>query len=123
MTIQTSGLIDGINTTSGEAITALVPATHEDIDSPSVDSFVYMAWKFNPGLGTFGQQPLQAEHISLFKYLGNGQSLYVSWETYYGLLGGLVLPLRANLQKEFEKQGQDLAAWIQSGCGGNCGEF
>lgn len=58
---------------------------------------------------------MQAEHINVYNDLGNGQTEYVSWETYYGPMAETLRDLmKPNLQKGFEAQGRDLKARVES---------
>ncbi|TVY84081.1 hypothetical protein LSUE1_G001526 [Lachnellula suecica] len=98
MTLHTSGLIPGLNTTSDERITYLEP----DSNPP------WIGWRYDPG--AIGGLLMQAEHD-----LGNGSTKYVSWETYYGAgAAGLQLLLGNNLQADFELQGTNLKQRVES---------
>ncbi|KUJ07531.1 uncharacterized protein LY89DRAFT_691619 [Mollisia scopiformis] len=102
MTFHTSGLILGFNTTSNELVTYLEP----DATPP------FVSWRLNAGvLGVL----MQAEHVSALWDLGNGSTSYVSWETYYGAGALATLALEANLQTQFEVQGQELKERIEGG--------
>ncbi|KAJ7467340.1 hypothetical protein B0H11DRAFT_2239320 [Mycena galericulata] len=44
-----------------------------------------------------------------------GTTLYLSFETYYvGMETAVILPLKDNLQMEFDKQGEDLKAYVEA---------
>jgi hypothetical protein len=101
MTFHTSGLLPLVNSTSNERITYL--------ESDAVPPFV--GWRFDGGV--IGGLVMQAEHVSLLNDLGNGDTEYVSWETYYGAGALAVLVLKGNLQKEFEDQARDLKARVE----------
>lgn len=102
MVVHSSGLVPGINTTSNEQITYLEP----DAEPP------FVAWIFSPG--ALAETLTQAEHVSLLQDLGNGSTRYVSWETYYGVGSLTIALLEKNLQSQFEVQGKDLKAWVES---------
>lgn len=102
MTFRISGLVPGVNTTSDEMITYL-----EAHSSPP-----FVGWHYNPG--PIVDSVMQAEHISALYEIGDGETRYVSWETYYGAEALAVEALKANLVTEFENQARDLKERVES---------
>jgi hypothetical protein len=109
MTFTTQGILPGINTTSGEAITVLDASLTGEGGSAAAVS----AWRFNDGVG--GLSGIAAEHPNVLTNLGNGTVRYVSWETYYGAVSVALLAMRDGLRNGFERQGDDLRAFVESG--------
>lgn len=96
MTFTTTGLLPLINTTSDETISFL--------DSDVGAGYLLTAWT--------SQVP--SEHANILVSQGGGVTRYVSYETFYEPLGGAVLLLEKELQKQFEQQGEDLRAYMES---------
>ena len=104
MTLITAGLLDGINTTSTEVVSAL----HEDYGD---GGFLMNAWRIDDGLGG---TLVAAEHPNILVEQGGGVTRYLSYETYYpGLALPTVLLLRQKLQERFTQQGRDLKAYLE----------
>lgn len=98
MTLVTSGILPLINTTSNEVVTGL------DENLPT--------WRSNVTiLGAL----VTAEHPNILVDEGGGVTRYVSYETYYkNPLIISLLATRPTLQRLFEKQGEDLKAYVES---------
>ena len=106
MTLTTAGLIDGINTTSTEVVSALHAGDGDD-DS----GFLMNAWRVDDWLGG---TMVAAEHPNVLVDQGGGFTRYLSYETYYpGLALPTVLLLRERLQERFVQQGRDLKAYLE----------
>ena len=104
MTLTTSGLLDGINTTSTEVVSALL---RDDGGA----GFMMNAWRVEDGLGG---SLIAAEHPNVLVDLGGGVTRYLSYETYYpGLATPTVRLLREKLQERFVQQGRDLKAYVE----------
>jgi hypothetical protein len=101
MTLHSSGLFPGVNSTSGERITFLEP----DAVPP------FAAWRYDEGdlVGLV----MNAEHVTVLDDLGNGTTRYISWETYYGPGAVATLALRANFQTGWEMEARDLKARVE----------
>lgn len=98
MTLVTSGILPLINTTSNEVVTGL------DENLPT--------WRSNV---TFLGALVTAEHPNILVDEGGGVTRYVSYETYYqNPIITLLLATRPTLQRLFEKQGEDLKAYVES---------
>ncbi|KAH8647316.1 hypothetical protein BX600DRAFT_443522 [Xylariales sp. PMI_506] len=116
MFFYTTGLIEGVNTTSTEVITVLSPP--EQLGGGGGDrgnGFALAAWRSDDGAGG---TLLRAEHPSILvaekSSDGSEVTRYVSYETYYD--GPEVLQveeLRDNLQTEFVQEGLDLKAYVE----------
>lgn len=101
MKFITTALLPWINTTSNE----IVSLTEPKLDGPGV---AMNAWKFE------GPPGLRAEHPNVLTDLGDGRTRYVSWESYYGWLAtGPDWLLNGKLQESFERQGEDLARYVE----------
>lgn len=96
MKLITAGLIPLINTTSDETVSFL--------DNDAGAGYLLAAWT--------SQVP--SEHPSILVSQGGGVTRYVSYETFYLPLGGVVLLLKTELQKQFEQQGEDLSTYVES---------
>lgn len=103
MVLVTTGLLEGINSTSNEIITVL--------DRDGDNGFMLNAWGVDDGLnGTF----IAAEHPNVLVDLGGGVTRYLSYETYYSsLLTPTVLLMREKLQAQFSQQGRDLKVYAE----------
>lgn len=104
MTFTTVGLIPLVNTTSEEIVTVL--------EDGSLADYLLAAWRSN---ATEAGVLITAEHPNILVAQGENTTRYVSYETYYDepLVGTLLL-LRAQLQAAFDKQGEDLRAYVES---------
>ncbi|KAH8892359.1 hypothetical protein GQ53DRAFT_746218 [Thozetella sp. PMI_491] len=104
MTLTTKGLLPIINSTSNEMISVM------DAPGTKQAGAAVAAWSTD-----YGFVGLKAEHPSVLRQLEDGTTLYVSWETYYGplayVVGGL---LQKSLQEQFENQGEDLKAYLET---------
>lgn len=104
MVFTTAGLIQGVNTTSDEQVTVL--------DDDSSKHYLLTAWRFS---GLINGTLSRAEHPSILTNAGSGKTRLVSYETYYeGPVTELILPLKPQLQVEFDQQGQDLKRYMES---------
>lgn len=104
MTLTTAGLVSGINTTSDELITVL--------DDDVQKHYLLNAWRFT---GRINGSLSNAEHPNILTAETYGRTRYVSYETYYaGPATPLVLALKPQLQSQFEQQGLDLKAYVES---------
>ena len=107
MTLTTAGLLDGINTTSTEVVSALLLPDGGEDDA----GFMMNAWRVEDGLGG---AIIAAEHPNVLVDLGGGVTRYLSYETYYpGLATPTVLLLRKKLQERFVQQGRDLKVYVE----------
>jgi hypothetical protein len=107
MVFTTSGLIDGANTTSNEIVTVLNPLP-TDVEADA--TFAMSAWRDDDGAdGAF----VRAEHPSILTDAGDGQTRYVSYETFYGEGALAVLALKDRLQTQFTQQGLDLKEYVE----------
>ena len=106
MTFYSAGLAPfGIQTPSDERITVL--------DAPDKNSRLALnAWRFDPA--AFVAPLIQAEHPNILTRLENGSTLYVSYETYYGL-GSYAVQLaeKSSLGSQFAAQGRDLKKYVE----------
>jgi hypothetical protein len=98
MTFTTSGIVPLVNTTSAEILTVL------NKNLPT--------WRSNVTLlGVL----IVAEHPNILVDQGNGTTRYVSYETYYKEpLVLSLLAMKSTLKGLFEKQGNDLKAYVES---------
>ncbi|KAI0398326.1 hypothetical protein F5Y17DRAFT_411911 [Xylariaceae sp. FL0594] len=110
MTFTTAGLVTGVNTTSNEILTVV---NGEGVgEGAGGRPYLLVAWRYDDGLGGAGSR---AEHPCVIVDLGNGSSRVLSYESYYaGLLTPTISLLKGKLQTQFEKQGADLKAYVES---------
>ncbi|KAI1342330.1 hypothetical protein F5Y15DRAFT_429670 [Xylariaceae sp. FL0016] len=110
MIFTSTGIINGLNTTSNEILTIMSPSPSSTEEM--TDALYYLgAWRFDDGLGGIDAR---AEHLNVVVNLGNGSSRYLSYETYYeGLLTPAIALTKDKLQKQFEKQGLDLKVYTE----------
>ncbi|KAK6067544.1 hypothetical protein SCUP234_11542 [Seiridium cupressi] len=103
MVFTSTGLFPGINATSNELVTVL----DDDISK----GYLLNAWRSNE---IFNGSLSRAEHPNILTDAGQGRTRYVSYETYYeGIATPLIYSLKANLQAGWDKQGQDLIAYLE----------
>lgn len=97
MTFTTSGIIPLVNTTSDEVVTVL------DKNLPT--------WRSN--ITVLGEL-VTAEHPNILVDEEGGFTRYVSYQTYYkNPLIVALLATRPTLQRLFERQGEDLKAYVE----------
>lgn len=100
MVFTTAGLIPHVNTTSEETVSVLDPRPE--------GAYAVAAWRYDQGLEG------KAEHPYVLVDLGDGTTRQLSYESFYtGLATPLILLLRENLQKEFDRQSMDLKAYVE----------
>ncbi|KAL9109907.1 MAG: hypothetical protein Q9227_005430 [Pyrenula ochraceoflavens] len=107
MTFTSTGLLPGgLNSTSTEIISVL--------DHTSPAALAVAAWGSNDPL-----VDLVSEHPTILTEVSGGSggmTRSVSYETYYGAGAvGLEVGLGGNLQREFERENEDLRAWVEGG--------
>ncbi|KAM0809280.1 hypothetical protein AB5N19_09623 [Seiridium cardinale] len=103
MVFTSTGLFPGINATSNELVTVL----DDDISK----GYLLNAWRSNE---IFNGSLIRAEHPNILTDAGQGRTRHVSYETYYeGIATPLIYSLKANLQAGWDKQGQDLIAYLE----------
>ena len=103
ITLTTRGLLPIINSTTNQVM-SLVEAPNSKTKDYSI-----AAWTTD-----YGWAGLKAEHANIIRKQEDGTALYISWETYYGPLSYLVgALLKDPLQKQFEKQGEDLRVYVE----------
>ncbi|KAI0144484.1 hypothetical protein GGR57DRAFT_332395 [Xylariaceae sp. FL1272] len=107
MSFTSSGLVDGVNTTSTEILTIL---DYADIGQ-SGKPYLMVAWHYDDGLAGVGSR---AEHPSVIVEEADGSSWMLSYETYYvGTLTPVVELLKDRLQEQFEVQAANLKAYVE----------
>lgn len=101
MNFTTTGLVPGVNTSSTEVVSVLEPPGR----------------KMRHGLVAWGSEDMatqfKAEHPTILTDVGGGWTRSVSYETYYGAGATAILPLKANLQREFEVENEDLKRLVE----------
>lgn len=103
MVFTTVGLYPDVNTTSDEVVTVL---SHD----PRA-GYLMAAWRSNVYIN---ETLSPAEHPSILTAAGDGNTRYVSYETYYeGPATSLILPLKPQLEALFYQQGLDLKAYVE----------
>lgn len=91
-----TGLQPGVNNTGTDVVTF--------IDRP-----FFSAWKNVENEAFIGV----SEHVSTFYPVPGGKTRYTHWQTQYMPQASALLPIKDNLQRQFEEQASDLKAYVE----------
>ena len=91
-----TGILQGVNNTGTDVVTF-------------VDRPFFSAWKNDENEAFRGV----SEHVSTFWPRPSGKTRYTHWQTQYMPQGSALLPIKDNLQRQFEVQASDLKAYIE----------